>query len=427
MRNAARIVLGIVVLLSGAAVLPRPASRLVSPDAMAALQVTPTLPIPNPLESPTPTKPPNPVGEEGEEEEEGGNNNNGEKEGDGRGRKNDGRKGDGKKNGRNPRNGDERKKKCKNKATAKARRKCRNRKKKPEIPTGVPSIPGQFDTDKLVAVAARLRALGMSEAEAIEKVYPPFIIAGPASWIDTWGAPRYGPGPIVRTHEGQDVFCNYGDPVLAPEDGIVDFSNGGLGGITARVHVPSTKRYWYMTHLSDLNTEEFSIGDQVERGDVVGYCGNSGNAVTTPPHVHFGWYAEGGKNARNPMRKLVEWLHIAERRVLGVVSKATEKRVKQQPTLTAARRFGDSFRPDLSELRIAGESLWASGSDPASGAFALAESALQAALSGSSVTFETGQPIGYIGAGSNVSEGLDPDSQLARLLGDRDIHPEASD
>ena len=423
MRNAARIVLGIVVLLAGMAILPRPASRLVSPDAAAALlQVTPTLPVPNPLESPTPTNPPiNPGGEEDPEDpggkDPGGNG----------GRPGDGRPGDKKPGDKKPgdkKPGDKnRKKKCRNN---KARKKC---KKKDEVPApGVPSIPGQFDTNKLVAVAARLRALGMSEAEVNRKVYPPFIIAGPASWIDTWGAPRYGPGPIVRTHEGQDVFCSYGDPILAPEDGIVDFSDGGLGGITARVHVPSSGRYWYLTHLSDLNTEEFSIGDHVQMGDVLGYCGNSGNAATTAPHVHFGWYKEGGTDARNPMRHLVDWLQAAERRVLGVVSKATEKRVKQQPTLTAARRFGDSFTPDLSELRIAGESLWASGSDPASGAFALAESALQAALSGSSVTFESGQPIDYVGAGANVSEGgLDPDSELAQLLSDRHFHPEGSD
>jgi hypothetical protein len=48
--------------------------------------------------------------------------------------------------------------------------------------------------------------------------------------------------------------------------------------------------------------------------------------------------------------------------------------------LTLERRFGDSFAPDLSELSVSGESLWASGSSPATGAFALAEAALQAAL-----------------------------------------------
>ena len=145
--------------------------------------------------------------------------------------------------------------------------------------------------------------------------------------------------------------------------------------------------------------------------------------------MHFGWYADGGNKAKNPMTSRIEWLRAAERRMLGVVTKTTQKRVKQQPTLTAARRFGDAFTPDLSELRIAGESLWASGSDPATGAFALAESALQAALAGTSVSFESGQPVDLIGAGTDINDtgSLESGSALAELLGDRDFHPEGSD
>ncbi len=219
----------------------------------------------------------------------------------------------------------------------------------------------------------------------MRKVYPPFIIAGNASWIDTWGAPRYGPAPgQIRTHEGQDIFCDYGDPILAPEAGTISMDDGGLGGITARVHRPDGK-YWYLTHLSALN-RNFRNGDAVQVGDVVGYCGNSGNAATTPPHVHFGFYGPEGVNATNPMKHLVSWLRAAEQRVLGaegVVEKTDEKRQKKYESgaITAARRFGDSFAPDRSELTFAGESLWATGSSPASGAFGLAEAALQEALS----------------------------------------------
>ena len=32
------------------------------------------------------------------------------------------------------------------------------------------------------------------------------------------------------------------------------------------------------------------VGDHVERGDVLGRVGNTGNARTTPPHLHFGMY-----------------------------------------------------------------------------------------------------------------------------------------
>ncbi|MCA1850537.1 MAG: hypothetical protein LC672_05705, partial [Acidobacteria bacterium] len=90
---------------------------------------------------------------------------------------------------------------------------------------------------------------------------------------------------------------------------------------------------------------------------------------------------------------------------------------------------GDAFSPDLSELRIESESLWASGSDPTSGTFALAESALQAALaSGAETSSGTPQEADYyLGAGTSLPALFDPDSGLARLLDQADVHPEGSD
>jgi murein DD-endopeptidase MepM/ murein hydrolase activator NlpD len=238
-------------------------------------------------------------------------------------------------------------------------------------------IAGSFSTDRLVAAAARLRALGLPAEKVVAQVFAPFIIGGEAAWTDTWGAPRYGPGPLVRTHEGQDVFCRYGDPILAPEAGTVSYSDGGLGGITARVHASSTD-YWYLTHLSATNAVEIPAGSAVEPGDIVGFCGNSGNAATTPPHVHFGHYVDGV--AVNPMRDLVRWVREAERRVLGIVVKEQKRVVRTSDARTTERLFGDAFAPDLAEIDISGESLLASGSSPATGAFAVAETALQAAL-----------------------------------------------
>lgn len=283
-------------------------------------------------------------------------------------------------------------------------------------------IPGAYDTRKLVAVAAQLRGLGESHAEVTRRVFPPFIIAGPASWVDTWHAPRYGPAPgQIRQHEGQDVFCDYGDPILAPENGTLSLSDGGLGGITVRVHMADGS-YWYMTHLSDLNTEQFAAGDSVTIGDVVGYCGNSGNAATTPPHVHFGWYQPSGK-AKNPMRPLIDWLHEAERRVLGAVSKKTAERAKKSEIFTAAHRFGDAFVADRSEFRVAGESLWASGSDPGIGTYELAEAALRAALATQGLDYEpVGQPVDLEAHEEDEATGsLDPDSALAELLETRHV------
>ncbi len=48
-------------------------------------------------------------------------------------------------------------------------------------------------------------------------------------------------------------------------------------------------RYYY-AHLDGFAVES---GDKVKKGEILGYVGNTGNAITTPPHLHFGIYAGG--------------------------------------------------------------------------------------------------------------------------------------
>jgi hypothetical protein len=395
-RKLIRIALAVALLSGGFLLLPRPASRVLAPDANAQIIPTPSLPpvLPSPKPSPTPEVPepdddPGDPGTGGGGDDGGGSTDGGGTGTDGSGGTDGGGDKDGKDgNGAGDSKGD-----------------GKGRDGKGTLDTGGFSgeyhIAGTFSTNKLVAAASELRSLEVPVDQIISKVYPPFIIAGESAWTDTWGAPRYGPGPIVRTHEGQDVFCKYGDPILSPEAGTMSYSDGGLGGITARVHTSSTS-YWYLTHLSATNAKEHPSGSSVEVGDVVGYCGNSGNAATTPPHVHFGWYVNGV--AQNPMRHLVKWLHEAERRVLGEVTVQQRKKIKNAPSLTLERRFGDGFAPDLSTLEVSGESLWATGSSPATGAFALAEVALQAALAGGSTEDFVVSPVE---AGDGESAAID--------------------
>ena len=77
-------------------------------------------------------------------------------------------------------------------------------------------LGGTYATHDLVAAAGLLGATGWSEERIRREVYAPFIVVGPASWADSWHAVRHGPGPVVRQHEGEDVLCRSGSPVLAP-------------------------------------------------------------------------------------------------------------------------------------------------------------------------------------------------------------------
>lgn len=424
MRKAARTALAIVVLLGGLALLPaRGFEAIAQPLSQPTPPLPPILPGGEPEPSPSPTESEEPGGGGGGNEPGGGGGRPGgggeeDPKGEGGGGKDE--PGDGKKKDRKP-GEDDRK-------GLDEKKKRKNKKKKDDdevLPT--PSIPGSFNTEELLATASRLRSLGLSEHEIASKVFAPFIIGGYATWIDTWGAPRYGPGPLVRTHEGQDVFCDMGTPLLASEAGTIEFDDGGLGGLVARLH-RSDGSYWYYAHLSDWNTEEFSSGDRVEAGDVIGYCGNTGNALTTPAHVHFGWYQPNGE-AKNPMRMLVFWLRQAQGRALGLEARTVDRRVRIADRLTFARQFGDAFAPDRSELTVSGGSLWASGSSPATGAFALAESALQEALARTTFALDETTTTAFtdLGVGNAVEGEAAPDSRLTDLLSGHDHATESSD
>jgi hypothetical protein len=179
-------------------------------------------------------------------------------------------------------------------------------------------LSGTYATHDLAAAAEMVRAAGWSEERIRREVYAPFIVVGPASWADSWHAVRYGPGAVVRQHEGQDVLCRSGTPVLAPENGTIEFDTSLLGGRSARLLLPDGGHY-YFAHFIDWNDREFSNGDEVHRGDVIGFCGDTGNA--TVAHVHFGWYDSDGV-AIDPMRRLIRWLREAEADLPALLSEA---------------------------------------------------------------------------------------------------------
>lgn len=104
-----------------------------------------------------------------------------------------------------------------------------------------------------------------------------------------WGVAR---DAGARRHEGIDLFAKRHTPVVAAADGTVTrVSESNLGGKTVWMR-PAGKSYvLYYAHLDEQLVQQ---GQGVKAGDTLGLMGNTGNARTTPPHLHFGIYAEGG-------------------------------------------------------------------------------------------------------------------------------------
>jgi peptidoglycan LD-endopeptidase LytH len=114
---------------------------------------------------------------------------------------------------------------------------------------------------------------------------------------DSWHVPREGD----RLHEGQDIFAKRGTPVISATEGyVLRIGENDLGGQTVSV-LGAGGRVYYYAHL-DSYAPNLSVGDHVTTETVLGYVGTTGNAIGTPPHLHFGVYASG--SAVNPLSLL---------------------------------------------------------------------------------------------------------------------------
>jgi murein DD-endopeptidase MepM/ murein hydrolase activator NlpD len=153
------------------------------------------------------------------------------------------------------------------------KRKPPTRKKKEVRGPGVGAEKPSFTVRPPPDVTPRLTAGGY--------VFP---VYGPCSFGDTFGAPR--PWIASGWHHGEDIFGQLGTPLLAVADGTV-FSVGwnDLGGYRLWLRDREGNEFYY-AHLSAFSP--FAVnGRQVKAGTVLGFMGNTGDAETTPYHVHF--------------------------------------------------------------------------------------------------------------------------------------------
>lgn len=133
------------------------------------------------------------------------------------------------------------------------------------------SIPGQAST--------RVRPKPTTDRNLIQ-----MPVVGVSAWKirDNFHAPREG----GRYHLGLDIFAPRGTPVVAASDGVITYVGVQTkAGRCLWLSADSGLAFFY-AHL-DHWSGGIREGLRVRRGTVLGYVGNTGNAIHTPSHLHF--------------------------------------------------------------------------------------------------------------------------------------------
>jgi murein DD-endopeptidase MepM/ murein hydrolase activator NlpD len=151
----------------------------------------------------------------------------------------------------------------------------------------------QMDAPQLAMAPAASPASGFSTAPAARNVavpsFAPSKVSIPtrnpldsASLTSSYGMRTH---PVLggrRSHKGVDLAAPTGTPVYASADGVISkadwFSSYGLY-ISIEHGGAIQTRYG---HLSRLNV---AAGQQVRKGDLIGYVGSTGRS--TGPHLHY--------------------------------------------------------------------------------------------------------------------------------------------
>ena len=150
-----------------------------------------------------------------------------------------------------------------------------------------------------LSVSACLSMVQVSSvfADPNEIIFP---VIGQNNYSDTFYAFRSG--QVDNKHHAIDIFANKHSKIVAPVDGVINY-----------VGYPQDSWGWYMViedkhgfeyHFMHINNDtpgtddgnggamnayapDMKKGNTVKKGQFIAYLGDSGNAETTPAHLHF--------------------------------------------------------------------------------------------------------------------------------------------
>lgn len=94
---------------------------------------------------------------------------------------------------------------------------------------------------------------------------------------------------VGKMHAGLDFTAPQGTPIYATANGIISlagYSNGGYGN-----HVIIDHGYGYQTLYGHMVKVKAKVGEQIKRGEVIGWVGSTGKS--TGPHCHYEVHKDG--------------------------------------------------------------------------------------------------------------------------------------
>jgi murein DD-endopeptidase MepM/ murein hydrolase activator NlpD len=247
-------------------------------------------------------------------------------------------------------------------------------------------------TARLLEIVSPLTNLGVPVDHAMIRASPPFPVAGFSWFSDDWMFPRYFPTPHL--HEGNDIFADPGTPVLASGPGVLAAINTTpVGGNVAWVVGDNGDTYYY-AHLIGY-PEGLQAGQRIDAGTVIGYVGNTGDAIFSAPHLHFevhpaikdrkGRIIQSGVTIEasgiahsttpptNPKPYLDRWLAEAEARANAFVLDLVRRLSGLTRQIYFSQRVDDIFQVETAERPQ--ELMWFSALDPALASMGLARQA----------------------------------------------------
>jgi murein DD-endopeptidase MepM/ murein hydrolase activator NlpD len=98
---------------------------------------------------------------------------------------------------------------------------------------------------------------------------------------------QFNDGRRGHKHQAIDLMRPRGTPVMAVTDGVIrKLYRSKTGGISIYLFDSSQEYCFFYAHL-DHYAKNLREGQEVRKGQVVGYVGYTGNAKRSSPHLHF--------------------------------------------------------------------------------------------------------------------------------------------